>query len=107
MNACAGIGRREGAGALTAALLARIALSPRLRDAALEAVAIEEVGVSSTPNVWDEVFRRQGRVFHEPHEDLPAVVEPLRARGAATVLDLGSGAGRHLIALARQGFAVH
>ena len=63
--------------------------------------------MSPAPNVWDEVFRQQGHVFREPHEDLTAVVEPLRARGAATVLDLGSGTGRHLIYLARQGFAVH
>jgi SAM-dependent methyltransferase len=63
--------------------------------------------VSPAPNVWDEVFRRQGHVFLQPHEDLPAVIEPLRARGAATVLDLGSGSGRHLVYLAQQGLAVH
>jgi SAM-dependent methyltransferase len=57
------------------------------------------------PNVWDDIFRDRGHVFAEPHEDMPAFARALRARGGRTLLDLGSGTGRHVVYFARQGFA--
>jgi SAM-dependent methyltransferase len=58
-------------------------------------------------NPWDDVFREQGAFFVEPHEDMPAIVELLKSRNARTVLDLGSGSGRHTAYLAANGFAVY
>jgi cyclopropane fatty-acyl-phospholipid synthase-like methyltransferase len=45
-------------------------------------------------------------VFTEPHEDMPRIVQLLKDRGASTVLDLGSGTGRHVVTMARHGFSV-
>ncbi len=57
-------------------------------------------------NPWNEVFK-SGRFFHEPHPDLPALVQQLRTAEVKTVLDLGCGTGRHTVYLAQQGFAVY
>jgi SAM-dependent methyltransferase len=62
--------------------------------------------MSQPTGAWDQVFRQQGRVFTEPHPDMPGIAWWLKGRGARTVLDLGSGSGRHVVALARHGFAV-
>lgn len=57
-------------------------------------------------NPWDAVFAEQGRVFDEPHEDVPPMALMLKDQGASTVLDLGCGTGRHVVYLARCGFSV-
>jgi len=62
--------------------------------------------VSQPASAWDEIFAREGRVFLEPHEDMPRLVQTLRNRGGNTVLDLGSGTGRHVVYLAKSGFSV-
>jgi cyclopropane fatty-acyl-phospholipid synthase-like methyltransferase len=62
--------------------------------------------VARSTNAWNEIFKRQGRVFTEPHEDMPGIVQLLKGRGASPVLDLGSGTGRHTVYLARHGFSV-
>lgn len=56
-------------------------------------------------DAWNRVFGQQGRVFTEPHEDMPRVADVLRERRAGRALDLGSGTGRHLVYLARRGFS--
>ena len=66
----------------------------------------EEESVSQSRHAWDEIFASQGRVFLEPHQDMPRIAHLLRERGASTVLDLGSGTGRHVVYLSRQGLAV-
>ena len=45
-------------------------------------------------------------VFTEPHEDMPGIVRLLKDRGASTIMDLGSGTGRHSVYLAKNGFSV-
>lgn len=55
---------------------------------------------------WNEIFKQGGRVFTEPHEDMPRIVQLLKSRGGYTILDLGSGTGRHIVYLARNGFSV-
>ncbi len=62
--------------------------------------------MAQSTNPWDELYRQQGRVFTEPHEDMPGIVQLLKSRGASTVLDLGSGTGRHTVYLARSGFSL-
>ena len=62
--------------------------------------------MSQSTNAWDGIFAQQGRVFTGPHEDMPRIVQLLRDRDASTVLDLGSGTGRHVVYLAKNGFSV-
>lgn len=62
--------------------------------------------MSPSNAAWDEIFKQQGKVFREPHEDMPRVARLLRQRGASTILDLGCGTGRHVVYLARSGFSV-
>jgi cyclopropane fatty-acyl-phospholipid synthase-like methyltransferase len=56
---------------------------------------------------WDRLFARSGRVFNEPHEDMPQLIDQMKRQGTRTVLDLGCGSGRHLVQLAGHGFEVH
>lgn len=58
-------------------------------------------------NPWDNVFKEHGAFFGQPHEDMPRVVELLKRNGSRTVLDLGSGSGRHVVYLAKCGFSVY
>jgi SAM-dependent methyltransferase len=60
-----------------------------------------------TPKSWDAIFRRQGRVFTEPHWDMPQVVQRLSETKSEKVLDLGCGTGRHVVYLAQHGFSVY
>jgi SAM-dependent methyltransferase len=62
--------------------------------------------LSPSNDAWNEIFKQQGKVFREPHEDVPGVLELLRQRGASNILDLGCGTGRHVVYLARSGFSV-
>ncbi len=57
--------------------------------------------------VWNELFKQDEFRWKEPHEQVVALAPLLRARGACRVLDLGCGAGRHLVYLAREGFEMH
>lgn len=56
--------------------------------------------------VWDRIFRDEGTVFDEPHEDMPRLLAQLAQPGtpdALRVLDLGCGSGRHVVHLAQHG----
>jgi len=55
---------------------------------------------------WNEIFRRKGAFFTEPHEDMPNIAGLLEVKEAKNVLDFGSGSGRHVVYLARRGFKV-
>lgn len=55
---------------------------------------------------WDEIFRRDGRVFEEPAPVVHHVAEVLLAHGCRRIVDLGCGSGRHTIFLAQRGFDV-
>jgi len=67
---------------------------------------ISEWIMSQLPKTWDEIFKKQGKVFIEPHAAIPGLVRLLKERGARTLLDFGSGSGRHVIYLAKAGFSV-
>lgn len=62
--------------------------------------------MSELPKTWDEIYKKQGKVFTEPHAAMPGLVWLLKRMGARTVLDFGSGSGRHVIYLARAGLSV-
>jgi SAM-dependent methyltransferase len=62
--------------------------------------------MTGSTSAWNEIFRQQGRVFTEHHEDLPGLALRLKSEGATRILDLGCGTGRHTVFLAAQGFSV-
>jgi ubiquinone/menaquinone biosynthesis C-methylase UbiE len=55
---------------------------------------------------WNELFTQEEYRWKNPHEQVVAFVPMLKARNAKRVLDLGCGAGRHTVDLAREGFQV-
>ena len=55
---------------------------------------------------WDQFFKKRGRYYLVPHPDLPKVISKFRTFRVKKVLDLGSGSGRHSIALAKARFDV-
>jgi len=59
------------------------------------------------PNPWDDIFAENGRIFNQPHPDLPMIVQKLNQLGARKILDLGCGTGRHTVYLSQHGFQVY
>lgn len=55
---------------------------------------------------WNEIFKKKGKVFIKIKEDLPNFVALLKKNGSKNILDLGSGSGRHVVYLAKNGFDV-
>jgi len=55
---------------------------------------------------WDEIFRREGRVFDSPAPVVHHVADVLQEHGCRRVVDLGCGSGRHTVLLAQRGFDV-
>jgi SAM-dependent methyltransferase len=64
--------------------------------------------VTTAHRHWDHTWRtKEGRAeWEQPDEWVAAMVPRLRAHGAADVLDLGCGVGRHAAFLASEGFQV-
>ena len=56
---------------------------------------------------WQTLFKKRGRIFPKPHEDLPRLIKVLKKEKAKKILDLGCGSGRHVVYLAKQGFDVY
>lgn len=55
---------------------------------------------------WEAIFKRDGRVFAEPIPGFDSVAQELSRNSCRSVLDLGCGNGRHVIALRQRGFRV-
>ena len=60
----------------------------------------------SSGEAWESIFQRQGHVFPEPFPRFLELVQALRIQGSQRILDLGCGTGRHVVALAKEGFEV-
>jgi tellurite methyltransferase len=61
---------------------------------------------------WNEIYKKEGTNYQyynilEPHADMPKVAEFLKSHKAKKVLDLGCGAGRNLVYIAKQGFETY
>ena len=53
---------------------------------------------------WENIYRCKGRVFIEPLARFPDLVKEFHHYGCTRILDLGCGNGRHVLALAKEGF---
>lgn len=53
---------------------------------------------------WNEIFKKHGRVFFEPQEDIARIVDIFKNSGVKKILDLGCGSGRHVVYFAKHGF---
>lgn len=56
---------------------------------------------------WEELFHHKENRWQEPHEGVIRWAERIPRKNGTRILDLGCGAGRHLVFLARQGFRVY
>ncbi len=61
---------------------------------------------NQSTSAWNGIYKRRGKVFKEPHQDMPRIVQLLKDKEASLVLDLGCGTGRHVVYLAQEGFSV-
>ncbi len=58
-------------------------------------------------NVWDKVFKNGNYLFTEPEWCVRRFAELAKIRNLNRILDLGCGAGRHVVFLAKHGFETH
>ena len=56
---------------------------------------------------WNHILLREEYARMEPDRDVVNLVPMLEKRNARRILDLGCGAGRHIIFLAKRGFELH
>lgn len=55
---------------------------------------------------WTEFFRNKGKFYLLPYTDFEEVIKYFKSEDVLNVLDIGCGSGRHLIAMAQEGFSV-
>lgn len=56
---------------------------------------------------WESIFKKNGKVFLEPQEDMNKIIPILKKHNVKKILDLGCGSGRHSVLLAKKGFEVY
>lgn len=55
---------------------------------------------------WEEIFKEQGYVFVDPHQDMFRLSEIFHEHEVKRILDLGCGTGRHLVYFSQAGFEI-
>jgi ubiquinone/menaquinone biosynthesis C-methylase UbiE len=69
--------------------------------------AVHGTGQIDPDNRWDDLFADEKQyALVEPHPFVVRAIGSLQASGARTILDLGCGAGRHLVFLHQNGFRI-
>jgi SAM-dependent methyltransferase len=53
---------------------------------------------------WELIFKNEGRIFTTPFQGFKDVSEKFTQNHCQRILDLGCGNGRHVVALAKEGF---
>lgn len=56
---------------------------------------------------WNKAFKKEGRIFIQPQENMAKIVRLFKKNKVRKILDLGCGTGRHLIYLAKSGLDVY
>jgi len=56
---------------------------------------------------WNKIFKKYGKVFLKPQEDMVKILKLFKKRNVSKVLDLGCGTGRHTIYFAKKKFDVY
>ena len=60
--------------------------------------------MSTDADQWEQIFRRDGRIFLEPAKFIVQLTGLLKDWSAKSVLDIGCGTGRHLVYMSKHGF---
>ena len=61
-------------------------------------------GEEMNDSQWEKIYQEEGDPYDYTHEFIGDLAEKFKERGIKRILDLGSGAGRHLVFLAKEGF---
>jgi SAM-dependent methyltransferase len=56
---------------------------------------------------WDDIYKKRGKVFIEPHPDMDRLVKLFKEKKIKRILDLGCGNGRHLVFFNKNGFDIY
>jgi SAM-dependent methyltransferase len=65
------------------------------------------ISMGYSSKIWDNLFLSGEFIWKEPHELVTGFLPSLERIGVKWVLDLGCGAGRHLVFLSGHGFTCH
>lgn len=70
-------------------------------------INLKSTNINILMSRWDFIFIEGKFKWHEPSENIIKIIEIFKKRKARKILDLGCGAGRHIVYLSRQGFDIY